>query len=114
MATQRLARDVFHRANALFSNLPHGHLGSRALISSVQRNNFSASVASSDGGDLRQNRPGLPLDAEWSEMARKQLKGADPAEKLTWQTPEVHRLYTMGASLRMLKHVYMLLDTVCV
>ena len=62
-------------------------------------------------------RPGLPLDAEWSEMARKQLKGADPAEKLTWRTPEVYRIYTMGARLRMLQHgnnVYMLLDTVCV
>lgn len=29
-----------------------------------------------------------PLHPEWSELAKKQLKGADPEEKLTWVTPE--------------------------
>lgn len=39
----------------------------------------------------------VPLHPEWSELARAQLKGADPAEKLTWHTPEgidVKPLYT--------------------
>jgi len=25
----------------------------------------------------------------WNELAKKQLKGADPASKLMWHTPEV-------------------------
>jgi len=29
------------------------------------------------------------LHPEWTELAKKQLKGADPATKLTWHTPEV-------------------------
>jgi hypothetical protein len=29
------------------------------------------------------------LHSEWVELAKKQLKGADPAKKLTWHTPEV-------------------------
>ena len=29
------------------------------------------------------------LHPEWNELAKKQLKGADPEEKLTWATPEV-------------------------
>ncbi|CAH1244691.1 MUT [Branchiostoma lanceolatum] len=29
-----------------------------------------------------------PLDEEWAQLAKKQLRGADPAEKLTWHTPE--------------------------
>ncbi|XP_070550169.1 methylmalonyl-CoA mutase, mitochondrial-like [Ptychodera flava] len=29
-----------------------------------------------------------PLQPEWRELAKKQLKGADPVEKLTWHTPE--------------------------
>lgn len=29
-----------------------------------------------------------PLHPEWSKLAKKQLKGADPAQKLTWHTPE--------------------------
>lgn len=28
------------------------------------------------------------LNEEWTALASKQLKGADPAEKLTWHTPE--------------------------
>ncbi|XP_020616153.1 methylmalonyl-CoA mutase, mitochondrial-like [Orbicella faveolata] len=30
-----------------------------------------------------------PLHPEWTELAKKQLKGADPEKKLTWHTPEV-------------------------
>ncbi|KAK2564851.1 Methylmalonyl-CoA mutase [Acropora cervicornis] len=29
-----------------------------------------------------------PLHPEWTELAKKQLKGADPEKKLTWHTPE--------------------------
>jgi len=29
------------------------------------------------------------LHPEWKEMAKKTLKGADPAKKLTWSTAEV-------------------------
>ena len=29
------------------------------------------------------------LHPEWSELAKKQLKGADPEKNLTWHTPEV-------------------------
>lgn len=32
---------------------------------------------------------GLP--AAWVELAKKELRGADPAEKLTWKTPEVRQ-----------------------
>lgn len=38
-----------------------------------------------------------PLHPEWEQLAKKQLKGADPAEKLTWHTPEginIKPLYT--------------------
>jgi methylmalonyl-CoA mutase len=38
------------------------------------------------------------LDSEWQELARKQLRGKDPAETLTWSTPEgldVKPLYTI-------------------
>uniref|UniRef100_A0A1X7T0Q4 Uncharacterized protein n=1 Tax=Amphimedon queenslandica TaxID=400682 RepID=A0A1X7T0Q4_AMPQE len=28
------------------------------------------------------------LDAEWFELAKKQLKGKDPSQTLTWNTPE--------------------------
>ncbi|XP_071803390.1 methylmalonyl-CoA mutase, mitochondrial-like [Asterias amurensis] len=38
-----------------------------------------------------------PLHEEWAELAKKQLKGADPEEKLTWRTPEginIKPLYT--------------------
>lgn len=31
----------------------------------------------------------VPLDRAWAELARKQLKGKDPEETLTWHTPEV-------------------------
>jgi methylmalonyl-CoA mutase len=37
------------------------------------------------------------LHPEWTELARKQLKGADPTKKLTWHTPEgidIKPLYT--------------------
>lgn len=38
-----------------------------------------------------------PLHPEWVQLAQKQLKGADPQEKLTWHTPEgidIKPLYT--------------------
>lgn len=37
------------------------------------------------------------LNTEWAALAKKQLKGADPAKKLMWQTPEgitIKPLYT--------------------
>ena len=34
-------------------------------------------------------KPRVSLDTEWAELAKKQLKGADPTERLTWRTPEV-------------------------
>ena len=41
----------------------------------------------------REDTPGgrekAPLHPEWEGMARKVMKGADPAETLTWRTPEV-------------------------
>ncbi|XP_071812126.1 methylmalonyl-CoA mutase, mitochondrial-like [Apostichopus japonicus] len=42
-----------------------------------------------------------PLDPEWKAIAQKQLKGADPEEKLTWHTPEgisIKPLYTSSDS----------------
>ncbi|XP_053650705.1 methylmalonyl-CoA mutase, mitochondrial isoform X2 [Cherax quadricarinatus] len=38
------------------------------------------------------------LDAEWAELAKKQLKGTDPAKRLMWKTPEgitLKPLYTI-------------------
>lgn len=38
-----------------------------------------------------------PLNPEWAEKAKKELKGVDPEEKLTWRTPEginIKPLYT--------------------
>ena len=46
----------------------------------------SASVRSEDESGSRRK---LPFNSEWEAMAKKVLKGADPAEKLTWRTPEV-------------------------
>lgn len=34
-------------------------------------------------------RTTCPLDNEWAELAKKQLKGRDPEEALTWHTSEV-------------------------
>ena len=93
MATQRLARDVLRKANGLLPSLCHRYIGLVASIGPVQRSSFSTSGVnrlSNDVGDLVQKRQGLPLDPEWNEMAKKQLKGADPAERLTWRTPEVY------------------------
>ena len=45
---------------------------------------------SGEGGmDSTDCKPRVPLDTEWAELAKKQLKGADPTERLTWKTPEV-------------------------
>ena len=38
--------------------------------------------------------PKVPLQSEWEDMARKVLKGANVAEKLMWNTPEVCFLST--------------------
>ena len=54
-----------------------GQFGRLAFSSSAVRRENAGSPAKA------------PLDPEWAEMAKKQLKGADPEEKLTWQTPEV-------------------------
>ena len=52
--------------------------------------------SSSDGGDNEEDimdqvsgKPKVPLFPEWEKMAKKLLKGADPAKKLTWKTAEV-------------------------
>lgn len=34
----------------------------------------------------------VPLHAEWAEMAKKELKGKDPAEMLVWHTAEVNMI----------------------
>ena len=35
------------------------------------------------------------LEAEWFELAKKQLKGKDPNQTLTWHTPEVRDLLNL-------------------
>ncbi|EDO48863.1 predicted protein [Nematostella vectensis] len=45
-----------------------------------------------------------PLHPEWSELAKKQLKGVDPKQKLTWHTPEgidIKPLYTKNDTAHM-------------
>lgn len=40
---------------------------------------------------------GPTLDKDWTELAKKQLKGRDPAQTLLWHTPEgitIKPLYT--------------------
>ena len=52
-------------------------------------------MAGGDGGgdmDTRHTKPWVSLDPEWAELAKKQLKGADPGEKLTWRTAEVSEI----------------------
>ena len=34
-------------------------------------------------------KPKVPLDEEWTVLAKKMLKGGDPEKKLTWRTAEV-------------------------
>ncbi|MCL4123177.1 UNVERIFIED_CONTAM: hypothetical protein GTU68_016132, partial [Idotea baltica] len=48
-------------------------------------------------GSVRLSHDSSPLHPEWAEMAQKQMKGANPSEKLMWKTPEgitVKPLYT--------------------
>lgn len=52
----------------------------------------SSSSAGEETGEGERERTRAPLNAEWAELARKQLKGADPAEALSWKTPEVSEL----------------------
>ena len=49
---------------------------------------YSSSNAGSEA-DSNETRREVPLDAEWAELAKKQLKGGDPSQKLIWRTPEV-------------------------
>ncbi|CAI8032598.1 Methylmalonyl-CoA mutase, mitochondrial, partial [Geodia barretti] len=98
MASLRLCKSLFHRS--LAQTLHRGHLGpSRGSACTLQRSCVSTSTARRDGdeGKATSEQRGLPLDPEWVEMAKKQLKGADPAKRLTWRTPEginVKPLYT--------------------
>lgn len=69
--------------------------GSSWTWSTQQRARFSSETGS---GDALQNKSSAPLDPEWVEMATKQLKGADPHEKLTWRTPEVQIRVLWGTS----------------
>ena len=39
--------------------------------------------------DVETSKPKVPLDEEWSVLAKKMLKGADPEKTLTWRTAEV-------------------------
>lgn len=38
---------------------------------------------------LRRHYASLPINPEWAQMAKKELKGKDPEETLTWRTAEV-------------------------
>ena len=69
-------RNFFHA-----SDTPRGLNGSPS----------SSSGGDDDGGEEEEGggKKGVPLDPSWVEMARKQLRGADPAERLTWSTAEV-------------------------
>ena len=90
MASLRLCKSLFHRS--LAQTLHRGHLGpSRGSACTLQRSCVSTSTARRNGdeGKTTSEQRGLPLDPEWVEMAKKQLKGADPAKRLTWRTPEV-------------------------
>ena len=78
-----------------------GRLASRRVPPALRRFNAAALLrrslsvyGSSSAGDETTGEGGrerarVPLQAEWAELVRKQLKGADPAEALTWKTPEV-------------------------
>lgn len=77
-------RNFFHA-----SDTPRGLNGSPS----------SSSGGDDDGGEEEEGggKKGVPLDPSWVEMARKQLRGADPAERLTWSTAEgidIKPLYT--------------------
>ena len=45
-------------------------------------------------------RTTCPLDNEWTELAKKQLKGRNPEEALTWHTPEVTKDGWMSGHLK--------------
>ncbi|GAV08366.1 hypothetical protein RvY_18073 [Ramazzottius varieornatus] len=57
-----------------------GILRASQLITSRQSNGINLRLYR----DLKQR----PLNAEWVALAKKQMKGGDPAEKLTWKTIE--------------------------
>jgi len=57
----------------------------------------STKSSSSNAASPSPASPTVPLHPEWSKLARKQLRGADPAERLLWRTSEgitVKPLYT--------------------
>jgi methylmalonyl-CoA mutase len=41
---------------------------------------------------LRRRSSTLPLHPEWAAKVKKELKGKDPVETLTWKTAEVSEL----------------------
>ena len=63
---------------------------------SASTTSSSSSSGGDDGGEEEGGggKTSVPLDQTWAEMARKQLRGADPAEKLTWRTAEVSGLFS--------------------
>ena len=86
MSSLRLALGLFHREQlpAFYRCLGASWAPSRSVhLSSPSSSSSSGDKTGTDAAH------GLPLDPEWAEMAKKQLKGADPQEKLTWRTPEV-------------------------
>lgn len=61
----------------------------RSLILSKNGCKFSTTCSN--------NKKDVTLDPEWTKLAKKQLKGKDPANKLLWQTTEgitVKPIYT--------------------
>ena len=78
------------RAGLSLNRISTAFRGARAV---PRRTIFGSSAGHGDADDIDSSgRPGtqkVPLDPEWVEIARKQLKGADPEGKLTWRTPEV-------------------------
>ncbi|KAK2141299.1 hypothetical protein LSH36_1125g00004 [Paralvinella palmiformis] len=73
-------------------NLPHSMTTSKKVARSYPPGHRALGIAVSQRYVHRQ-----PLHPEWEQLAKKQLKGADPAEKLTWHTPEginIKPLYT--------------------
>ena len=63
------------------------------LCRAVARLSFPAGLtrqcSSSSVIDPSYTRRKATLNDEWVELAKKQLKGADPRERLLWHTPEV-------------------------
>jgi len=54
-----------------------------------QRTVYYSSLRPGSEVDSNETEQEVPLDPEWVELAKKQLKGADPKQTLTWRTAEV-------------------------